>query len=80
MSTSWHPEDGLTADAGEIDTMARVLEARHGQLAFEIAEFFASAHGHKGDAPRSWAWNVVAETIRRRESLREGIDNPNDVF
>ena len=70
MSTSWHPENGVTADPAEIETMARVLEARHGNLAAEIAEFFASAHGHKGDAPRSWAWNVVAETIRQRDGAR----------
>lgn len=71
MQPSWHPEQGVTANPAEVDTMATVLEARHGALASEIAEFFAALHGHKGDAPRSWAWNVVAETIRRRELARQ---------
>jgi hypothetical protein len=71
MNVNWHPEQGVTANAAEIDTMASVLEARHGGLASEIAEFFATLHGHKGDAPRSWAWNIVAETIRRREQIRQ---------
>ena len=72
MNASWHPEQGVTANPAEIDTMASVLEARHGSLASEIAEFFAAVHGHKGDAPRSWAWNIVAETIRRRDLNRQG--------
>ena len=71
MNTSWHPEHGVTANTSEIDTMASVLEARHGGLASEIAEFFAVLHGHKGDAPRSWAWNIVAETIRHRDRTRQ---------
>ena len=71
MQTNWHPEQGVTANPAEVDTMATVLEARHGALASEIAEFFATLHGHKGDAPRSWAWNIVAETIRRREQSRQ---------
>jgi hypothetical protein len=71
MSAQWHPEQGVTANAAEIDTMARVLEARHGGLATDVAEFFAAIHGHKGDAPRSWAWNIVAETIRRRDQARQ---------
>ena len=50
--------------------MARVLEARHGALADEIAEFFALVHGAKDDAARSWAWNGVAETIRQRARVR----------
>lgn len=71
MQTNWHPEQGVTSNPAEVDTMATVLEARHGALASEIAEFFAALHGHKGDAPRSWAWNIVAETIRRRERSRQ---------
>jgi hypothetical protein len=71
MQTNWHPEQGVTANPAEVDTMATVLEARHGAFASEIAEFFATLHGHKGDAPRSWAWNIVAETIRRREQSRQ---------
>jgi hypothetical protein len=50
--------------------MAEVLEGRHGSWAAEVAEFFALLHGQKGDALRSWAWNGVAETVRRREERR----------
>lgn len=71
MQSNWHPEQGVTADPTEVDTMASVLEGRHGAFAAEIAEFFAALHGHKGDASRSWAWNVVAEAIRRRELARQ---------
>ena len=71
MQANWHPEQGVTANPAEVDTMATVLEARHGVLASEIAEFFAAFHGQKGDASRSWAWNIVAETIRRRECSRQ---------
>ena len=71
MSMQWNPEQGVTANAAEIDTMASVLEARHGALASEIAEFFAAVHGEKGDPSRSWAWNIVAETIHRRAQARQ---------
>ena len=70
MQKSWHPEQGVASNPAELETMASVLEARHGMLAADIAEFFAALHGSKGDAPRSWAWNGVAETIRRRELRR----------
>ena len=71
MRESWHPEQGVASNPAELESMATVLEARHGALASEIAEFFAVLHGHKGDASRSWAWNGVAETIRRRELRRQ---------
>ena len=71
MQSNWHPEQGVTANPAEVDTMASVLEGRHGSFAAEIAEFFAATHGQKGDASRSWAWNIVAETIRRREQVRQ---------
>jgi hypothetical protein len=50
--------------------MAEVLEGRHGVLAAEVAEFFASYHCERGDAGRAWAWSGVAELVRTRERVR----------
>lgn len=60
MSGGWHPEEDATPTPRDVEFMAEVLEGRHGNLAAEIAEFFASFHGQKGDAGRSWAWAGVA--------------------
>jgi hypothetical protein len=70
MSGGWHPEEDATPTARDVELMAEVLEGRHGNLAAEIAEFFASFHGEKGDAGRSWAWAGVAERVRQREMAR----------
>ena len=50
--------------------VALALESRHGVLAAEIAEFFATAHRLKGDAGRSRAWAGVAKAVRRRTQAR----------
>jgi hypothetical protein len=42
------------------------MEARHGALAADVADFFALWHGHRGDSSRSSAWSDVAEVIQRR--------------
>jgi hypothetical protein len=70
MSGGWHPEEDATPTPRDVELMAEVLEGRHGNLAAEIAEFFASFHGEKGDAGRSWAWAGVAERVRQREIAR----------
>lgn len=70
MAMSWHPEDDATPTPRDVETMAAVLEGRHGCLAIEIAEFFSSLHGQQGDAGRSWAWAGVAEVVRQREQSR----------
>lgn len=70
MSGGWHPEEDATPTPRDVELMAEVLEGRHGNLAAEIAEFFASFHGEKGDAGRSWAWAGVAERVRQREMAR----------
>ncbi len=70
MASRWHPEEGVAATRADLECMAEVLEGRHGSWAAEVAEFFALLHGQKGDALRSWAWNGVAETVRRREERR----------
>ena len=69
-SVSWHPDTDATPTPRDVAAMAEVLEGRHGTLAAEVAEFFASYHGEKGDAGRSWAWSGVAELVRNRERAR----------
>lgn len=71
MSGSWHPDQDLTPTPREVENMALVLEARHGRLAAEVADFFADLHSLGGDAGRSWAWSGVAELIRRMEEKRQ---------
>ncbi len=70
MTTDWHPEQDVTPTPRDVEFMASVLEGRHGQLAADVADFFSSLHGEKGDAGRSWAWAGVAETVRQRERHR----------
>jgi len=61
----------VTPVLGEVETMVSVLEGRHGSWAADVADFFATFHSLKGDAPRSWAWAGVAEVARRRAEARE---------
>ncbi len=72
MAMSWHPDEDTTPTPRDVESMASVLEGRHGLFAAEIAEFFSSVHSQSGDAGRCWAWQGVAETIRRRERIRIG--------
>ena len=67
---NWHPDEDVTPTPKDVETMACVLEGRHGQFAAEVAEFFASLHGQNNDAGRTWAWAGVAEVVRHRERLR----------
>lgn len=67
---TWHPDEDATPTPREVGEMASTLEGRHGALAADIAEFFASQHALGGDAGRSWAWSGVAETIRQRAQRR----------
>jgi hypothetical protein len=70
MSTGSQVSDA-TPVLGEVETMVSVLEGRHGAWAADVADFFATFHSLKGDAPRSWAWAGVAEVARRRAEARE---------
>jgi hypothetical protein len=70
MTSDWQPEDDATPMPGEVTAMAEVLESKHGRHAADVADFFSAFHGQRGDAPRSWAWCNVAETVRRRERAR----------
>lgn len=73
MGLPWHPEDDVTPTPRDVETMASVLEGRHGHYAFDVAEFFSTYHSLSGDAGRCWAWAGVAETIKRRERQRLGM-------
>jgi hypothetical protein len=52
------------------ELMAVVLEGRHGALAADVAEFFATLHRQHGDPNRSKAWTGVARLVRKREYER----------
>ena len=54
MTTTWHPDDDATPTPRDVTFMAEVLEGRHGTFAAEVAEFFATYHGERGDAGRAW--------------------------
>ena len=54
-------------DQPDMQSMAVVLEARHGTYAAHVADFFAIAHDQEGDHERGRAWSGVATLVRRRE-------------
>jgi hypothetical protein len=68
MTSIWQPNPAM--NEREFEAMATVLEARHGRLAAEVADFFACLHIDKGDQDRSIAWADVAERVRERERDR----------
>jgi hypothetical protein len=68
----WQMDTDATPTPRDVRFMAEVLEARHGILAAQVADFFATYHSQKGDAGRAWAWSGVAELVRNRE--RERLD------
>jgi hypothetical protein len=68
MTRNWHANPPKSRH--EFEAMAVVLEARHGRLAAEVADFFASMHIDEGDERRSIAWADVAELVRERERSR----------
>lgn len=70
MVSGWHFNGQSTPSPGEVDAMAAVLEGRHGVWAEDVAEFFATAHGLKGDKGRSSAWSGVADAVRRKAEER----------
>ncbi len=70
MASTWHPDEDATPTPRDVEFMAATLEGRHGLLAADVAEFFASLHSERGDAGRSWAWAGVAELVRQRERKR----------
>ena len=71
MDTSSQLDDDVALAAmAEVETMAAVLEGRHGMWAADVADFFSTFHSLKGDQRRSWAWADVAELTRRRAEER----------
>jgi len=54
----------------ELGAMALVLEGRHGCLAAEVAEFFATTHLQNNDSRRGTAWTRVADIVRSRTASR----------
>ncbi|MEO0671827.1 MAG: hypothetical protein AAFZ05_07340 [Pseudomonadota bacterium] len=68
--TTWHPNDDATPTPEEVEGMATMLEGRHGLFAADVADFFSTFHGQRGDAGRSWAWQGVAERVRYRTRCR----------
>ena len=73
MLLPWQAGEDATPTPADVDFMAAVLEGRHGLYAADVAEFFASVHGEKGDAGRSWAWVGVARKVRVRERERMSL-------
>ena len=57
-------------DRREVDTMALVLEGRHGIFAADVADFLSDAHKVSSDPNRSSAWAAVALAVRGRERVR----------
>lgn len=70
LMSDWHSEQDPTPTPRDVEFMAAVLEGQHGWLAADVADFFATYHGQKGDAGRSWAWAGVAERVRQRTVQR----------
>ncbi|MGD9785062.1 MAG: hypothetical protein AB7E80_08175 [Hyphomicrobiaceae bacterium] len=70
LISRWHPDEDATPSPRDVTFMASTLEARHGTLAADVAEFFSTVHSERGDAGRSWAWAGVAELVRQRERQR----------
>jgi hypothetical protein len=64
------PEFDLTPTPDEVEAVAALLESNHGDLAAEVADFFATQHSLEGDAARSWAWTSVVDCLRERERER----------
>ena len=67
MAAGGFQSDDATGEVCEAELMAVVLEGRHGCLAAEVAEFFATLHSQHGDKGRSRAWSGVATLVRKRE-------------
>lgn len=70
MPLPWPTGEDPTPTPREVESMACVLESRHGHFAAEVAEFFSTYHSLGGDTGRCWAWAGVAEAIRQRERSR----------
>lgn len=74
-----HKQTSEWPRGAKIETMALVLEARHGELASDVAAFFSLFHEQKGNFDRQAAWADVSLHIQKRQSQRNnavaGISN-----
>jgi len=68
MANVWQVKPSM--DEPDYDAMASVLEARHGQYAALVADFFSAVHLQNGNEDRSLAWAGVAERVRDRQCDR----------
>ena len=68
MANVWQVKPSM--DEPDYDAMASVLEARHGQYAALVADFFSAVHLQNGKEDRSLAWAGVAERVRDRQCDR----------
>lgn len=68
MANVWQEKPFI--DEPQFDAMAGVLEAKHGQYAAAVADFFSAAHAQNGDKDRAVAWADVAERVRERQYER----------
>ena len=68
--TSLNPDEDATPMPGEVESMATVLEGRHGVWAEHVAQFFSDWNAQHGDTSRSWAWAAVTERVKLRTSQR----------
>ena len=68
MANVWQVKPSI--DEPDYDAMASVLEARHGQYAALVADFFSAVHLQNGNEDRSLAWAGVAERVRDRHCDR----------
>ena len=68
MANVWQVKPSI--DEPNYDAMASVLEARHGQYAALVADFFSAVHLQNGNEDRSLAWAGVAERVRDRQCDR----------
>jgi hypothetical protein len=72
MPQSFSSDHDATPAPGEIETMAAVLEGRHGIHAEQVAQFLADVNASQGDPERAKAWMEVTERVRQRETERLG--------
>jgi len=68
MANVWQVKPSI--DEPDYDAMASVLEARHGQYAALVADFFSAVHLQNGNEDRSLAWAGIAERVRDRQCDR----------
>jgi len=68
MANVWQVKPSI--DEPDYDAMASVLDARHGQYAALVADFFSAVHLQNGNEDRSLAWAGVAERVRDRQCDR----------